>query len=354
MRKDFIDNIRWLVIMIVPFYHTTVIFNSFGLSFNINHPGVPVMDSFIFFFTSWIMPLLFVVAGISVYYALKNRSAGQFVNNRLAKLLLPFAAGYILINPVQSYYTYKYHSGYVGSFLTSYLSYIMDPNTIGQLWFLLELFFLSLIFLPLFMLAKKRGRFYDLCGKVRPWQLLLFYLPVLGASYLFIYPYPVFKTGLYGLLFLLGFFIFSHDGVLDRLSKLKMPLTITAAFLNAFYAFSVVSQVCGHTFPWTKILYYEKPVQMALCWITILAVLAAAPKHLNFSNRFTAYMNKASFPVYIFHQSLLLLIVDRVLDWNLPAILDYFVIGILCYIASFAAYELVRRIPGLRYLFAIK
>ncbi|MEN6391643.1 MAG: acyltransferase [Syntrophomonas sp.] len=354
MRKNYIDNIRWLVIMIVPFYHTTVIFNSFGLSFNINHPGVPAMDSFIFFFTSWLMPLLFVLAGISVYYALKNRSAGQFFNNRLTKLLLPFTAGYILINPVQSYFTYKYHNDYTGSFFPSYLSFVADPNTIGQLWFLLELFFLSLIFLPLFMLLKKHGKFYNLCGKTRLWLLLLFYFPILGASYLFNYPFPVFKTGLYGLLFLLGFFIFSFDSVIEQLSRFRKPLVVIAVFLNAFYAFSVVSQICGNTYLWTQILYYEKPVQMALCWITILAVLAAAPKYLNFSNRFSAYMNKASFPVYIFHQSLLLLITDRVLHWNLPIILDYFVIGILCYIASFAAFELVRRIPGLRYLFAIK
>jgi peptidoglycan/LPS O-acetylase OafA/YrhL len=89
-------------------------------------------------------------------------------------------------------------------------------------------------------------------------------------------------------------------------------------------------------------------------WVTILALLGLGQRHLNLANRFTAYMSRSSFSVYMFHQTWIVALayyVFRLTD--LPAVQMALILpGSVA--ATFASYEICRRIGVARFLFAIK
>ena len=82
MRKHYIDNLRWLAILLLIPYHAAQAFNSWGepnyICFNSNR----AISSIIVFFSPYFMPLLFLLAGMSTKFALKKRTYAQYAAER--------------------------------------------------------------------------------------------------------------------------------------------------------------------------------------------------------------------------------------------------------------------------------
>lgn len=94
---------------------------------------------------------------------------------------------------------------------------------------------------------------------------------------------------------------------------------------------------------------------MLYAWITILAVIGCSQVWLNFSNRFTQYMKKQSFLIYIFHYLPMNFIAYTIIKyWNLPIILNYLLVLIFSIVVTLATCEIVSRIPVLKFLFGMK
>ena len=62
------------------------------------------------------MPLLFVLAGASTFFALGKRSSGQYLRERRTRLLVPFVFGIFVLIPPQTWYGGRFNSGYAASF----------------------------------------------------------------------------------------------------------------------------------------------------------------------------------------------------------------------------------------------
>lgn len=114
MRKDFIDNVRILCIMLLFPYHTCMIYNNWGEIFYVT--GVPynMPSYFVSIVHPWWMTLLFTIAGISSFYAFKRRTMKEYAKERVEKLLIPLIVGVVVIIPVQSYIADVFHNGYSG------------------------------------------------------------------------------------------------------------------------------------------------------------------------------------------------------------------------------------------------
>ncbi|MBQ1923239.1 MAG: acyltransferase family protein, partial [Lachnospiraceae bacterium] len=83
MRKTYIDNIRWITVVLVVIYHVIYIFNgvtTYGIigPFTENQP----QDLYQYIVYPWFMLLLFVVSGMSARFELERRSVKQFVRIR--------------------------------------------------------------------------------------------------------------------------------------------------------------------------------------------------------------------------------------------------------------------------------
>ena len=127
-RKYFIDNIRWICIMMLFPYHTLMIYNAFGEGFYIKGSDIMGTSAFMIASYPWFMPLLFVLAGVSSAYALRKRKPAEYVKERIYKLLIPFICGLLLLVPAQTYFAEKFHNGYTGGYWQQYILFFTKPT----------------------------------------------------------------------------------------------------------------------------------------------------------------------------------------------------------------------------------
>lgn len=120
MRKHYIDNLRWIILLILIPYHTAQAWNVWGEPNYIFFEGNRLISSIIVFFSPYFMPLLFVIAGISTKLALQKRTGKEYLFERVKRLLIPFLFGTIVFMPVMSYIGDKFNCSYNGGFLQHY------------------------------------------------------------------------------------------------------------------------------------------------------------------------------------------------------------------------------------------
>ena len=348
MRKKYLDNIRTAIVWIVVIYHIIYSYNNVGVINNTGLKGIPLMDSFLYFVYPWFMACLFLVAGISARYALDKRTGRQFLKSRAKRLLVPSIAGIFLTGWIAGAMTSFYTGLLSGDLATlpGIIKYLfMCMIGIGPLWFAHELFLVSAV-LVLIRVIDKKDTLWNLGAKVNIPILLLLVLPVWGSSFLLNTPMiEVYRNGFYLFLFLLGYYVFSHDHVTDLLVKWKIPLL--AAALITGIAYTVYYY--GENF--TILTCLQSPFTNIYLWIMILAILGCGKAWLNRETPFTRYLSSRSFAVYVLHYPILMIAVfllDNYLD--LPMLLIYFILLLVSVTVLPLSIEIIRKIPGLRFL----
>jgi fucose 4-O-acetylase-like acetyltransferase len=106
MRKHFLDNIRWVTVVIVVVYHVLYMYNAEGILGGLGKVTDLAMqpwDVVQYLVYPWMMPVLFLVAGISARLSLDRRSEREFVRNRTRRLLVPSTIGVVVFHVVQGY-----------------------------------------------------------------------------------------------------------------------------------------------------------------------------------------------------------------------------------------------------------
>lgn len=344
-RKNYFDNIRCATIVLVLIYHVIYIFNSAGVVSNIPIQGIPALDAICYFLYPWFMCLLFVVAGISARYSLQTRSTGQFLRERVRKLIIPYFGGAFLLGWLNGWVTAHYVDMFGGHAVPGLVKYLVYTLNIGPLWFLLELFVLSMILL-LIRRIDPRDKLWTLAGKAGLPLILLLFLPVWGSSFLLNLPVVVvFRNGIYGLMFLLGHYVFFHDTILAKLNKhaaLFLIIAVGLGIVEVWYFFgqNYTSDTC-----------LQHPFTNLYLWAMILAILGCAQRWLNFSNSFTKYVQKRSFALYVFHYPLLVTAAYLITTYaELPMAAVYLILLPFTFAAPILLYEIISRIPVIRYL----
>lgn len=347
-RKHYIDNIRWTTVVLVIVYHVIYIYNSFGILTNLAEPGIPEMDFLAALVYPWFMVLLFVIAGMSARYALKKRSGKEFAKDRTLKLLVPsfaiiFIYGWIngLITDLEVDMFAQAPVAVPG--IVKFAVYCLSG--IGPLWFARELFFASMLLLLIRKIDKK-DKLYELGGKANIVVLVALFAAVWISSFLFNTPIiEVYRNGIYFFTFFLGYYVFSHEEVTDRLVKWKIPLLIAAILSGVAYGFLF------YGVNWTTKECLRHIVTNLYLWLTVLAIIGCFKAWFNKTNKFATYMTKANFGFYVLHYTLLLVVAYFwVRNTDFPLIWHYIVPGIATFILIPPIYELIKRIPVLRLL----
>ena len=96
MRKHWLDNIRWTIVVLVVFYHVVYMYNAQGISGGVGKITAlenQWYDMFMYILYPWFMALLFIVSGISSRFYLGNHTQKEFVKSRTTKLLVPSTIG---------------------------------------------------------------------------------------------------------------------------------------------------------------------------------------------------------------------------------------------------------------------
>ena len=381
-RRYDIDWLRNLGILLLFPFHTARVFDIFEPNYVKNavwHPGISLFANFtglsdacslfLFFTGYWFMPLLFWLAGSSSWYALQKRDAGQYRRERVLRLLVPLLFGLIVIVPPQAYIA-RLMQGWSGSyfsFLGSYFTNFSDLSgyygtfTPAHLWFILYLFIISMAMLPLMTAIRRRvmeaaegGRAFRFAGWLgRPAAFLLIpvaltlteALPDFGGKNLFFYC----------ALFMLGYLAVAAEPMRKAIARLRLgalialPVCLALFYLMAFqWGFGAYPDI---SLPQAILALVRNGTML----LTLIVMLGYGEKIMNRNAKALPYMNRAAFPVYILHQTVLVAVAFFAVRWNLPLWGRYAAILALSIILTVGIYELlVRRFSPLRFLFGIK
>ena len=220
---------------------------------------------------------------------------------------------------------------------------IMAVSGTGVLWYIQLLWVVSLVLILVRKIEK--DRLYGLCEKVNLPVLLCLTPVIWGAAQILNTPViVVYRFGIYGAGFFLGYFIFSHDAVMERLEKWWLPLSLTALGLGI-----------GFTAVFWGAPYAEHQVlDTFLCnvyaWIATLAVLSAMKKWGNFENAFSRFMGRKAWGLYLFHYLPLAACAWYLhLYAGLPPLAMYLLVGAAAFAGALILYEIICRIPVLRW-----
>ncbi len=346
IRKHYIDNLKWIILLILIPYHTSQAWNVWSEPNYIFLGGNRLISSIIVFFSPFFIPLLFLLAGISTKYALQKRTVKEYLVERVKKLLIPFLFGTIIFMPIMSYIADKFNCSYSGSFFQHYAVFYTKFTdltgadggfSVGQFWFLLYLLVISTVSVGVFTIFKK-----DISVKEKPLPFWLVFL--LGI------PLPLFSEWLsvggkslveYAYLFLIGYFVFSDDKTVRNAEKncwLLFAIGIAATILNIYL------------FIWaeTEYILLNTITKYVSEWIMIIALIGLAKRYLNLNGKVSDHMRKRSFLFYTYH--FIWVVLFQYLLYTIcgnRTLIIFIGTLLLSYLTTFACCEISIRIPFL-------
>jgi len=315
------------------------------------------------------MSLFFILAGASTYFALQKRSGVEYVKERLKRLFIPLIFGTLVLVPPLSYLGLLNHSDYSQSFIAWFASffhlqttdlsgYFLGGLTVGHLWFILHLFVYSLIALPLFLYFNRdSGRRWikRIAGILMKPAILFLLFP---ALLVLISKFPWVLGGnplFYITFFILGFILMSDQRLMDKIDSYRLILLLLGVVpLAGLIVMSATNSWPSNIPEWADGIMdaYRNAFHP---WFFILALLVYGRRLLNFTNRFLKYFAEGAYPIYILHQTIIVIIAFFVVQWGFGAGAKYAIIVALSFVGTILAYDiLVRRTNVTRFLFGMK
>ena len=345
MRKTYIDNIRWATVLLVLIYHVCYMFNGVGVPGGIpNAENIPVFDALAYVVYPWFMVLLFVISGMSARYLLQKRTVKQFIKERAVKLLVPSTLGLFAIHWITGYLNIKMGGGL--EYIPKTLIYpISAVSGTGPLWFIQMLFIFSCI-LALLKKIDKNDRAWQLCKKANLTIIFLLFAVIFGAAQILNMPVlTTYRFGIYFAAFLIGYYVFSHEEVQEKIESVCIPMLCLA----------VIGAVCYTVYyfgsDYTSPVCLQSIITNLYLWVVVLAVIGCAKKYCGGETAFTHYMAESSFGFYILHYSVLTVVCYLLhYRFDFSAIYNYTIALAAELIITFALYEALKRVPIVRYL----
>ena len=150
-RYYFIDNLRWVTVVLVLIYHVFYNFNAQGVFGGIGgFAGEQWQDVLCTVLYPWFMTLMFVLAGASSRYALRHRTVREFRRERTRKLLVPCTLGLLVFGWALGWLNITAGGGWEHMpagmpFVAKYLIAVVSGT--GPLWFIQDLYVFSLLLL---------------------------------------------------------------------------------------------------------------------------------------------------------------------------------------------------------------
>jgi|GEM_PF-453540 len=362
IRRYDLDWLRTIGVLLVIPFHSLLMFNMnpgaiVYIKDTVNVKLFNILDRIIH---SFHMPLLFVIAGMSVYFSLQCRTKTKYINERLIKLMIPALFGCIILNPVMTY-IYLISKKENSSFLNHLLGFFTkNPGdfvgltgafTPAHLWFVIYLLIFSFVGLPFFIKISK-GDFNNLLFKLgdfleKPLRLILAAIPVtiLSAINILGDKNPL----VYFAVFFIGFLLATDDRYQKAINRDKwIYLILSMVFI--YLKFNIPDTFEPGSPVWCIYGIFDTSTRL----VSVFALLGLANKFINKNTRVLDYLSKASFPVYVIHMLINTMVGFCIIKLNIIPEIKYILIVLITFAACFLIYELIKRIEFWCYIFAIK
>jgi hypothetical protein len=327
-RLHCLDWLRVIAIAVLVLYHIGMVYvPEWGYHFK-NPLNGDLLQSFMLLTSPWRMGLLWLVSGMAFAHMCKGLDLLRLSTIRLAikrsnQILLPLLVGILFIVPIQLFAEMKQagdmplgFSDFVYAFyvqpqqyFAEYASGIWPRFDVNHLWFLRSLWGFSMVLIilsPVLNTQFIQASITWLASRVVP-LLLLFIAPIMAIE-LFFEGEAVREY--YGfVLLLLGFCLGRQNGFWHTLTKhLKLLCLLSAiAMLALQIGFVVIWQGGLHQTNSVLNMLIEC-IYVANKILPLLAMFALAHRFLNTPNNIIKQLNPYVFPLYILHQSVIILV----------------------------------------------
>ena len=369
-RLYYLDLLRvFAVLLLIPF-HTSMIFvhSGFHIKNSVTSTGLTIISAFI---DNWHMPLFFLLAGASTYFALNKRSPGEYIKERLLRLIVPLVFGMVVIVPPQTFYERIQKSEFQGNYFDFYSHlfngiYPEGNLTWNHLWFLFYLFIISIFILPA-ILSLKLGKRSSQIERLNVWlaeghRIFILVIPLaiiqMGLKVAFPGPQNVISDWA-RVLFMLFIFLYGamfcmytgYRESFERNMGIAFVIGVVILLFFVILQFTAFRFTFGYNLP--NLIQLGIKSLATLCWLIVL--LGLSQRITSFKNRFIKYANEAVLPFYILHQTVIIISGFYVVKTNYSLMAKFIFINILSFILTFAIYDIiVKRFGLIRFLFGMR
>lgn len=378
-RRYDLDWLRVIVMLLVFMFHCSRFFGG-GTWLLKNAEESIVALVYVSLIDMWVMPFFFFLSGIGSWYALAYLTNGQYVQERIKRILIPlYTVGFFILLPPQFYFEIYSNAGFTGTFWESIPLYLdreghfsigsppdlLMLSFITHLWFLGYLFLVSLVSLPLMCyLRSGHGlRFIDkLAGWcTRPGGIFIFIIPVLfmrvGLRSFFLGQFTWADFFEYMVYFIIGYLFVADSRFMQSIKKygwFGLILGLACWGGQGIFVLGLgYNYPDGESFSLTYVLF--ETIMSVSRWSWIVIVLSLGAKYLNFNHKVLTYSNEAILPFYLLHQPVILGVGWFVIQLNIGMGLKFLIITLISFVLIMAVYDLfVRRFNVVRFFFGMR
>jgi peptidoglycan/LPS O-acetylase OafA/YrhL len=382
-RRYDIDWLRVTAMLAVFIFHCTRFFDTEGWHLKNSEQSYTLFVLVRGLFWPWLMELLFLLSGAGSWYALKSKTATEYLYERFKRLLIPlYTVGLFILLPLQFYFELVTDAGYSGTFwqiipryfarlhppqITSWPEMLLPIPFSGHLWFLQFLFLISLVTLPLLLCLKSEwGQRW--IGKLAGW------CDHRGGIFLFVIPLALILISLRGLfrgqnswadfLWYAIYFIIGYVMVADkRFTKAfnRHQWVCLVLWIIGFFgggglfvlALGYDPMPGNESLSFIYVLY--QIVWSIASWSAVVFMLSLGAKYLNFTHKMLAHSNEAVLPFYLFHQTIILIVGFFVIRWNIGILPKFLIVTMISFVLILVSYELfVKPFDIMRFFFGMR
>ncbi len=375
-RQFFLDWVRIIAFFLLILYHVGMVYVSWDYHVKSSLP-VTAIEPLMQLSSPWRLGLLFLISGAACGSMLQKNGPARFVRQRSVRLLPPLLFGMAVIVPPQAYVEVVEKVGYQGSFVDFMQLYYhayqgfckdghcLDLPTWNHLWFVAYLWVYALVLAAIVWLAG--GRVAQWSQKsadwLQGWKIILLPVLVLGVARILLFSqFPQthdlvsdwYNHAQYVFLFVLGALLAPQPRFWQQLDHARWFCLATA--LGCWAALVVYYHLPDGTIAPAQVEFWrhvQRMVYALLQWCATGAACGFAHRHLQFDSAKRRYLAEAVFPVYILHQTLIVVLAHVIKPCQLEQGMEALVLIVLTLTLSFAGFELVRRVRVLRPLFGL-
>lgn len=310
VRYEFLDWLRVIAIFVLLFYHTGMLF--VGWDFHIqNADTIEALQRPMDIAHRLRMPLLFVIAGAGLWFASRRRTPGAVMKERTLRLFVPLVLGMFIVVPPQVYVERLFRGQWEGGYLAFFIERVLQlrPYPEGDfswhhLWFIVYLYVYVPLLLPLIAFLK-RARVL-----VPGWWLYAFALP-LGVNEVLLKSHFPERHDLindwyilvhYLLLTGYGVVLASMRGAWDWLAQQRTRGLLVSVLVTGAVLALIESGMAPRDTP------LERMLANLFTWCWLMTFLGYGRHLLSRDNRLLRWARDASYPVYILHQTIMLIV----------------------------------------------
>ncbi|MFH0914891.1 MAG: acyltransferase family protein, partial [bacterium] len=156
----------------------------------------------------------------------------------------------------------------------------------------------------------------------------------------------------YLFMFLLGFIAVCDPAFIESAKRFRWPALVGGVALSLFW---VLTGDFRDSFPDPS---FQRAglafLASAATWLTIMGMLGLGKRHLDRTSRTQKYLAEGSYPIYILHQTVIVIIAFYMIRLAVPEPVQWLVLLVATIAGTFALYEIVRRVGALRFLFGMR